>query len=278
MAALRVRLHLGTEPGGGILGMVGYSIAGHILFLFLLVFLPRVIPHQPPMPAVLTASIVSMPASAPPGAPPPKAAPEGPTPEERAEIAARKERVVKKPPEEKPPEKKAEPAPKPDKTVPPPPDAKKKRKKKEPPRPEPVPETKEAPSKAQPEQAPGPAGPISQGVGLGAGSESESGIPSINSASFPYQYYRTTLVNLIRSHWNRPLTPGLTSPLRCAVAFVISKSGQVSDVGLSVPSGFPPLDDSAVDAVLEAAPLPPLPYQYSTPSVRAEMIFELTPD
>ena len=87
-----------------------------------------------------------------------------------------------------------------------------------------------------------------------------------------------TLVNQIRSRWNRPLTPGLVEPLRCAVEFVISSGGQVSDVALSMPSGFPPLDDSAVRAVLDSEPLPPLPYQYTTPSVRAEMIFELTPD
>ncbi len=285
MGAVRVRVALGPQPGAGILLMVGYSLAGHVVFLILTIFLPRVIPRDPPPPVLLTASIVSMDAlgGGSPAPPAPKPVKAGPSPEERAEAAARKERVVKE--EEPPSEEAPEPQPKPDKKTPPPPGEKpapkKEEKKKEAPKPEPPGEERPGPERATPGpgEAGAPTAPLPEGIGLGTGGgDAAGGVPSITSASFPYQYYRTTLVNLIRSRWSRPLTPGLRESLRCAVSFIISREGSVSDVALSVSSNFPPLDESAVRAVMEASPLPPLPYQYSSSSVRAEMIFELTPD
>jgi protein TonB len=257
MATVRVKLRLAEGPDTRIMGMVGYSVAGHIVFLLLMLFLPRVIPREPPPPVLLTAQIVSLPDQQVGGAPPPEPVRSGPTPEERAEEAAREARKREAP----------EAPPLPDKPKPP------QRNKPKPPAAKPV--TKKEVAKPEP----APATPLTQGVGLGAGTpDTGSGVPSVSSASFPYQYYRTIMVNLIRSRWSRPLTPGLAEPLRCAVAFVISKNGQISNVSLSVPSDFPPLDDSAVRAVLDTNPLPPLPYQYTTSSVRAELIFELTAD
>ncbi len=260
---MRVRVQLGAEPSTGILAMVGYSALAHVLALILAVFAPRIIPRRPPPPLLLTAQIVSLPSSGPPA---PPAAAAQPTPTERAEEAAA--RVARK-------ERKPEPIPpEPDKPKPPP--------RKEPPRkrPEPPPAPAEtAPDAGRGGAEPQPAGPLTEGIGLGAGGDDAgTGIPSITSASFPYRYYRTTIVNLIRARWQRPLTPGLTESLRCAVSFVIARNGDVSDVTVSVPSGLDALDASAMQAVLQAGPLPPLPYQYVSPSVRAELIFELTPD
>ncbi len=289
MGAVRVRVQLGPQPGGGILGMVGYSVGGHVIFLILTVFLPRVIPRDPPPPLLMTASIVSagevgLAGGAPPA---PARARSGPTPEERAEAAARKERAPEEQPrEESPPKPKSEtpkpppsvekaPVKKADPKTPPPPGEKAVKHEEEPEGPAP-PSGGSAPGKPA---APEPAAPLAEGVGLGSGGgDAGAGVPSITSVSFPYQYYRAALINKIRSSWSRPLTPGLSEALRCAVAFVISRDGTVSDVAVSVSSGFPPLDDSAARAVLKSSPLPPLPYQYSSSSVRAEMIFELTPD
>lgn len=257
---MRVRVQLGTEPSTGILAMASYSALAHILALVLIVFAPRMIPRQPPPPLLLTAQIVSLPSSGPPA---PPAAAAQPTPTERAEKAAR---AARKEPEPAPPE--------PDKPKPPP-RKKPPRERQEPP-PGPIePAQDESRGSAEPQ----PTEPLTQGIGLGAGGDDAgTGIPSITSASFPYRYYRTTMVNLIRARWQRPLTPGLTESLRCAVSFVITRNGRVSDVAVSVPSGLDALDASAMRAVLQAGPLPPLPYQYVSPSVRAELIFELTPD
>lgn len=270
---IRVRVSTGAE--GGILRMVGWSVGGHIAFTVVLVFLPRFIPREPPPPILLTADIVSADQLRAPGGPPaPRPAPAGPSPQERAERAREAVEKKKEPPKPPPEPRKAEPKPekekeaaqpvKVDRTTPPPPGEK-------PEKPSAAPEPEPPPAEPTP--------PLQEGVGLSApGGGGDSDIPSITSASFPYQYYRTILVNNIRGRWNRPLTPGLRESLRCAVSFVISKRGQVSNVALSVPSGFPPLDDSAVRAVLDSSPLPPLPFQYTTSSVRAQIIFELTPD
>jgi len=264
--------------------MVGYSVAGHVIFLILTVFLPRVIPRDPPPPVLLTASIISAGEAGLAGGAPPAPAPvrSGPTPEERADAAARKERTPKEPPEEKRPSKpKSEspkappPVKKADPKTPPPPGEKSARQEEDHEGPAP-PSGGSAPEKPA---TPEPAAPLAEGVGLGTGGgDARAGVPSITSASFPYQWYRAALINKIRSSWSRPLTPGLSESLRCAVSFVIARDGTVIDVALAVSSGFPPLDDSAARAVLDSNPLPPLPYQYSTSSVRAEMIFELTPD
>lgn len=276
---MRVRVRLGPDPGSGIMAMVGYSFAGHILALIVMIFAPDIIPHRPPPPLVLTAQIVSLPQGdgAPPAPPRPEAAPRV-SPTEMAKKAAAEAKKTREPQREE---------------IPPVPDAPKPKVKppEKPPKPAGAAVVDDKPSeKSRGEEEPGsepepaespaqPAGPLTEGIGLGTGGVDDgSGIPSITSASFPYQYYRTAMVNKIRSVWRRPLTPGLRDSLRCAVGFVISKNGQISGAYVSVSSGFGALDDSALRAVMEANPLGPLPYQYTTPSVRAELIFELTPD
>jgi TonB family protein len=259
-------VRLGAEPSTGIMAMAGYSLVGHVVGLILLIFMPRIIPHPPPPPLILTANIVSLPESAPPAPPAPRESAVT-APSERADQAARAARKEREP-EVIPPE--------PDKPKPPKPTPKPPPRKQPPPRPEPEKTEEKTPDEPA---AATPAGPLAQGIGLGAPTQDAgSGIPSITSASFPYQYYRTTMVNLIRARWQRPLTPGLTDSLRCAISFLISKNGRVDGVAVSVPSGLPALDESAMRAVMHSNPLPPLPYQYMSPSVSAELIFELTPD
>jgi TonB family protein len=257
---------MGADPASGILAMVAYSVAGHILAVTAFMLAPRVIPRRPPPPLVLTGQIVTLPPawSRPPTGGAPAAAPEpAPAPSPR-------------PAAPEPPKPEPEPKPKPPRArkpeVIPPEPGKPRADTPEPPR-----GPDRGPAKAEPE--PGPAAPIPEGVGLAAGgAETGTGIPSISSSVFPYEWYRTTMVNLIRSRWSRPVTPGLTQPLRCSIAFVIGKNGAVGDVAVAASSGFGPLDQSAHRAVLESSPLPPLPYQYTAESVRAELIFELTPD
>jgi len=274
---LRVRGRLGPDPGSGIMAMVGYSLAGHVVALIAIIFAPSIIPHRPPPPLVLTAQIVSLPQGdgAPPAPAQPEAAPRV-SPTEMAKKAAAEAKKTREPER---------------KEIPPVPDAPKPKVK--PPAQKPKTpaaaavvdeKASEKSSGEEPAEEPAPpagqpAGPLTEGIGLGTGGADDgSGIPSITSASFPYQYYRTAMVNKIRSVWRRPLTPGLKDSLRCAIAFVISKNGQISGAYVSVSSGFGALDESALRAVMEANPLGPLPYQYTTSSVRAELIFELTPD
>ncbi len=255
---MRVRVRLGTEPRWGLPAMVGYSAAGHAVAVLLILAAPRVIPRKPPPPLILSGQIVSLPSAA-PAAAAPVPPPSKPAPRAVPAPATTSEPV--EPPPRKPPRE----------IVPPEPGKPRAQ--------EPPPEKPEAPPKEERPPEREAAGPIPEGVGLAAAAgESSEGIPSITSAAFPYDWYRTTMVNLIRSQWRRPVTPGLTDPLRCSVSFVIARTGTVSDVTMSAGSGFSALDLSAVRAVSEASPLPPLPYQFTAPSIHAELVFELTPD
>jgi TonB family protein len=250
--------------------MVGYSIAGHVVALIVILFAPRVMPHAPLPPTILTGEIVSLPPPA--GAPqaPPAARPAAPSPSPAPVEKPKPKETIKEPPP--PPRKIRE-------IVPPEPGKPKAPKVDETKRPRPGTE-ESAPAKPQAEtpKPAAPASPIPEGVGFATPGGETGGIPSINSAAFPYDWYRTTIVNLIRSRWRRPLTPGLTQPLRCAVSFVISRDGGVSGVTIASPSGFDTLDQSALQAVTDSNPLPKLPYQYTSDSIRGDLIFELTPD
>ena len=105
------------------------------------------------------------------------------------------------------------------------------------------------------------------------------GIPSIGSSAFPYDYYRSSLVAILQSNWRRPVAPeGLTRTATCRVQFTILKSGIVQDARVAQASGNEALDQSALRAVYNSNPLPPLPFQYGQSSVSAEVVFELTPD
>ena len=94
---MRVHVRLGPDPGSGIMAMVGYSLAGHVVALVLLILAPRIIPHRPPPPLVLTARIVSLPqaGASSPGPPVRPAAEPGVTPTERARKAAEARKAPK---------------------------------------------------------------------------------------------------------------------------------------------------------------------------------------
>jgi len=269
---MRVRLSLGPEPVFGLPAMVGYSAFAHLVALIVLLVAPRVLPHKPPPPSILLGQIVSL--------PPPAGIPAG-RPSAPAAAPTKPPEAVKPPAKSKAPEPPKEPEPpvrkKPAEVVPPEP-GKEKPKKEEPKKPAPNTRGAGSTEEARPEPAPASTAPIPEGIGLATAGGEVGGIPSINSAAFPYDWYRTTMVNLIRSRWRRPVTPGLTQSLRCSVSFVISRGGGVSDVTLTSSSGFSTLDASAVRAVSDSNPLPQLPYQYTSDSIRADLVFELTPD
>jgi len=254
--------------------LAGLSAVAHVAGLVLFSVLPRFM--TPPRPPTTTIATI-VPASAlfpGPPSPVPQAPRTGPTPSERAEEA--KKALQKKPEPKKPAAKAKKPEPKPrvDETIPPL---------------ESPPEKKEEMPAALEEPAPAeaaPAGPETDetdeggGIRFGAGGEgAPGGIPSIGSSAFPYDYYRASLVALLQSNWRRPAAPGgLGRTLGCRVRFTILKSGIIQEPRIVEPSGNPALDQSALRAVYDSNPLPPLPFQYGHTSVSAEVLFELTPD
>jgi TonB family protein len=232
-----------------------------------------------PLP-VYTVDLVELPVAAPApaggdaGKPAPAPQPPEPEPEpEPSEVEA----VPEVPPEKKPPPK---PKPKPK------PEPEKKPEPKAPPKPKPQTTTQPrrqavAPETTTPAGTPdtGEGPSDSPGSGLAPTGGQIDGVPTIDSDAFSFGYYRAILTNRLRSTWSRPLVPGgLQQPIRATVQFVVLRSGAITEVSLVESSTYSPLDRSALRAVFDANPLPPLPDPYEEDRLAVTFFFELTPE
>jgi TonB family protein len=65
---------------------------------------------------------------------------------------------------------------------------------------------------------------------------------------------------LIGQRWLRPQVGGT---ITATVAFVIDRDGTIRDAKNEISSGNGTFDRAALRAVLEASPLPPLPFGYN---------------
>ncbi len=267
---LTVRVAAGLDADKILIRMAGFSAIGHVVALVVFSVLPRFM--QTPAPARPTiAEIIPASALFPPTAP--GRSTNGPTPSQRADAAKQAARDMSRPkPDRAEPPRPAKPRP--DKSVPPL---------------EPRKPTEESPSR-RPEPEPARAeanggdaeaesqrhAAASSGITF-SGPATVGGIPSIGSSGFPYDYYRASLVSILQSNWRRPVAPeGLAEPISCRLQFTILKSGIVQEPRIASPSGNQALDQSALRALYDSNPLPPLPFQYGQSSVSAEVVFELT--
>ena len=114
-------------------------------------------------------------------------------------------------------------------------------------------------------QQPKPAAPAPQiatkpgvvgGIDIPIGSAGVTGI----EGDFPYTIYIDRMKTLIGQRWLRPQSgTGITA----TVSFVIERDGTIRDAKNEIPSGNGTFDRAALRAVLEASPLPPLPFGYN---------------
>jgi len=288
---IKVRVATSEGPETALMKLAGISAVAHLVGLIVVSIVPRLMtppPQRIPMVAeIVPASALNLPSSPQPTVP----SPPGRSPTERA-IEARK--AQQKPPD-KPVEKPPPKPPKKDATVPPlesRKDAKKKPPEKTaatdkpavPPGEETLPAGADVeappqdpdPGASEEQEGPDPGAGISFGPGSGFDA---SGVPMLGSSAFPYDYYRSSLMTLLQSNWRRPVvTDVLGEPLRCGIGFTILKSGIVKDAHVADPSGNPGLDRSALRAVIDSNPLPPLPFQYGHDAVSAVVYFKLTGD
>jgi protein TonB len=77
---------------------------------------------------------------------------------------------------------------------------------------------------------------------------------------FPYTIYIDRMKTLIGQHWLRPQSG---NGVVATVSFVIDRDGTIRDAKNEIPSGNGTFDRAALRAVLEASPLPPLPFGYN---------------
>ncbi len=139
----------------------------------------------------------------------------------------------------------------------------------EPPPPEPAPPA-EPGSGAEAKAKTGPAlpeGPISGGV---AGLQTDEPLTA--------DWYVGLVVARLQEAWrDRPVLPAGSPPRRVVVGFTIHRDGRVTDVRVEIPSGYTPLDTSAIRAVASLGRLPPLPRSYGKERLGARFVFELLP-
>ncbi|HEU4520397.1 MAG TPA: energy transducer TonB [Thermoanaerobaculia bacterium] len=147
-----------------------------------------------------------------------------------------------------PPEKAAEPPAK--NTVPLSPFGKSSKKGADVPAPPPQP-----PRTATPEATSTAGGAIPGDIGIG-----ETGVSGLEGGDFPYTLYLDNMKRLIGTRWVRPpITAGATT----VVYFRIQRDGTIRDAATVTTSGNTRFDLAALRAVIEASPLPSLPFAYS---------------
>jgi TonB family protein len=86
-----------------------------------------------------------------------------------------------------------------------------------------------------------------------------SGVTGLEGGDFPYTIYIENMKRLIGTRWFRPPAAAATT----TVYFFINRDGTIRDAKTETPSGSGTFDRSALRAVLEASPLPPLPMSFT---------------
>ncbi|MBI3933138.1 MAG: TonB family protein [Acidobacteria bacterium] len=90
-----------------------------------------------------------------------------------------------------------------------------------------------------------------------------------------YSWYVTAIRNRISSNWLKAtVDPGIRVAPRVYVTFQIYRDGRVVNPQLTASSGIPSLDRSALRAVYDSSPMPPLPGDYPSSSVAVEFWFD----
>jgi TonB family protein len=130
--------------------------------------------------------------------------------------------------------------------------------------PEPEPAPTSAPAKTPEQTAVGPAA---------AG----GAITSLDLGQMEHAWYRDSVVAALQTAWARPVLAGAEENWEVTVAFEIVRDGSARNPRLVAPSGVPSLDRSALRAVADASPFPPLPASWREPAVTAQIVFRLYP-
>jgi len=130
--------------------------------------------------------------------------------------------------------------------------------------------TKKAGPVPLPPPAPAPAA-TSTAPAVPAVAPGTSGVASIEGGDFPYTMYLTNMNRLIGTHWFRPQISG---DLTTRISFTINRDGSITDAKIEQSSGNGTADRSALRAVLETSPLPPLPFGYNDTYLGVHLIFK----
>jgi TonB family protein len=103
-------------------------------------------------------------------------------------------------------------------------------------------------------------------------------ITALESEDFEFAWYRDSVTAALYGHWVKPILDGVSEAQEVSVTFEILRDGGFRDLRIDVSSGIPSLDRSALRAVADAAPFPPLPPAWVKPQLSARFRFSLDPE
>jgi TonB family protein len=115
------------------------------------------------------------------------------------------------------------------------------------------------------------------GLGSGpGGTGSGSGLADqIGLSNFPFQYYLQIIMDRVSASWFTSLVaPGVSGDFQTTVFFKIYRNGGISNLKVEETSGIQSLDMSALRAIQNASPFPPLPKEYEDEFLGIHLIFE----
>lgn len=116
---------------------------------------------------------------------------------------------------------------------------------------------------------------IGVGPGPGGGPGGGWGEGDFGLSSFPFSYYLQIIQDRVSVNWFTSLIdPGVVGQFQCVVFFRILRDGRIVDLQIEASSGLKSLDLSALRAVQNATPFPPLPREFEGDSLGVHLIFE----
>ncbi|PIU84181.1 MAG: hypothetical protein COS68_00060 [Elusimicrobia bacterium CG06_land_8_20_14_3_00_38_11] len=121
---------------------------------------------------------------------------------------------------------------------------------------------------------PGSGTGLGTGIGPGSGTGLGTGI-GVNAGNFPYMGYVNILRNKVAQNWNPEPYPS-SSPKKVLVYFKILKDGVVANLTVKESAGVSFIDRSAIRAIMNSAPFPPLPAGYADDYLGVYFMFELS--
>lgn len=103
-----------------------------------------------------------------------------------------------------------------------------------------------------------------------------TGSIAVDANDFPFTYYLRLIQSKIGERWTPPRAAAAGGE-RVVVLFEIQRDGQVRETQVEKSSGNTLYDQSAMRAVIEASPFPPLPPEFKASSLRVHFGFEFQP-
>jgi TonB family protein len=115
-------------------------------------------------------------------------------------------------------------------------------------------------------------------VPLGRPDGSPAGVASLalEVSNFPFTWYLQQIQRKVTEKWVQP-TRATEPGLRVVVLFEIARDGQVTNSKVEQTSGNSWYDQSAIRAIVDANPFPPLPEGFPGQSLRVHFGFDLKP-